>query len=193
MSNVYLTLVSDVTSDYNSNVANLFKVKSKLRLHGEGWKVSIVSAILPKMALFKDLQNETKNLIEIWYDLHGVDRRNWYFNGTDLKRLQKNNKCKTEVDFMNEVKNLLDERRRVGIQAGSKITDVQWVDFEWKREQSEPELFLHHSDPSTSIMILKKFADIMQWSDKDNTQLCRGVEFSDRLPIQYPRKNIRSG
>ena len=44
MSNIYLTLVSEVTSDYASNVANEFKVKPNLRLHGEGWKVSIASA-----------------------------------------------------------------------------------------------------------------------------------------------------
>ena len=55
MSNVYLTLLSDVTQKYSSNVANQFKVIPGLRLHGEGWKVSIVSAILPKMSLFKDL------------------------------------------------------------------------------------------------------------------------------------------
>ena len=61
MSNIYLTLVSDVTQNYVSNVANQFKVKPGLRLHGEGWKVSIVSAILPKM--FKDLQSETNDLI----------------------------------------------------------------------------------------------------------------------------------
>ena len=61
MSNIYLTLISDVTQNYLSNVANQFKVKPGLRLHGEGWKVSIVSAILPKM--FKDLQSETNDLI----------------------------------------------------------------------------------------------------------------------------------
>jgi len=41
MSNIYLTFVSDVTKDYASNVANKFKVKPNLRLHGEGWHVSI--------------------------------------------------------------------------------------------------------------------------------------------------------
>ena len=66
MSNVYLTLLSDVTSDYSSNVANTFKVKPKLRLPGAGWKVSIVSAILPKMSLFKELQSQNVNLMELW-------------------------------------------------------------------------------------------------------------------------------
>ena len=53
MSNIYLTLVSDVTQTYASNVVNQFKVKPQLRLFGEGWKVSIASAILAKMSLFK--------------------------------------------------------------------------------------------------------------------------------------------
>ena len=112
---VYLTLVSDVTKNYSGNVANKFKVKPGLRLPGEGWKGSIGSAILPRMALFKDLQSETKNLIEMWYDVDGVSdstkRRNAWVNGDDLKALEKDYKCRTGVEFMNEIKSLLDERR----------------------------------------------------------------------------------
>ena len=66
MSNIYLTLVSDVTKKYTSNVANQFKVKPQLRLPGEGWKVSVAGAILPKMPLFKELQSANVNLIELW-------------------------------------------------------------------------------------------------------------------------------
>ena len=58
--------MSEVTSDYASNVSNQFKVKPNLRLHREGWKVSIASAILPKMSLFKDLQSADVNLMELW-------------------------------------------------------------------------------------------------------------------------------
>ena len=87
MSNVYVTLVSDVTADYSGNVANTFKVKPQLRLPGEGWKVSIVSAILPRMALFKELQSE-KNLIEMWYDIEGgvgsQRRLKTWIEGTDI-------------------------------------------------------------------------------------------------------------
>ena len=50
MSSIYVTLVSDVTKNYASNVANQFKVKPQLMLPGQGWKASIASAILPKMA-----------------------------------------------------------------------------------------------------------------------------------------------
>ena len=54
MTDRFLTLLSDVTSDYANNQ---FKVKLSLSLYlpGSGWKVSIAYAILPKMSLFKDL------------------------------------------------------------------------------------------------------------------------------------------
>ena len=55
MSDVSLTLLSDVTSDYANNKENQFKFKlsPSLFLPGSGWEVSI--AIFPKMSLFKDL------------------------------------------------------------------------------------------------------------------------------------------
>ena len=171
MSNVYRTLVSDVTSDYPGNVANKFKVKPGLRLPGQGWKVSIVSAILPKMALFKDLQSVTSNnMIELWHDRHGTShqekRNNGYFNASDLKALEKDYKSRTGVEFMNEVKALLDERRHTHIPRGKKIVDAQWTKLTWKRERSEPELLIEQSDPTTSVMILRKWAEAMQWIKK---------------------------
>ena len=66
MWHIYRTLTSDVTKDYSGNVANKFKVKLGLRLPGDGWKVSIISAIVPKMALFKDLQNSNAELITLY-------------------------------------------------------------------------------------------------------------------------------
>ena len=174
MSHVYQTLVSDVTSDYPGNVANKFKVKPGLRLPGQGWKVSISTAILPKMALLKDLQSVTENLVELWYDVEGVtsalnqNRRKGYFHSSDLKALEKDHKCRTGVDFMNEVKSLLDERRYANIPRGRKILDTQWVNLAWKRDASEPELLVEHSDPTTAILIMKKVAEIMQWRNKNN-------------------------
>ena len=172
MSNIYLTLVSDVTQNYVSNVANQFKVKPGLRLHGEGWKVSIVGAILPKMSLFKDLHSATKDLMQIWFDVDGEQPLNkrevGFVIAKDLKAMEKENKCRTGIEFMNEVKSLLDERRHTLVTAGKKIVDGQWVNLEWKREASEPELLIHHSDPDTSVMILKKFAEMMQWVNKTN-------------------------
>ena len=187
MSNVYLTLVSDVTKDYSSNVANKFKVKLGLRLPGEGWKVSIVSAIVPKMALFKDLQSETKNLLEIWFDVDGVTtllkRKKGYVHGSDLRIMEKESMCKTEIELMNECKSLLDERRQAQVPVGKKILVNQWVNLEWKREQSEPELMIHHSDPGTSTIIMKNFADLMLWRDKPtNVDYHSGTN----LVISYP-------
>ena len=187
MSNVYLTLVSDVTQKYPSNVAHQFKVKPQLRLHGEGWKVSIVSAILPRMALFKDLQSETKNLIEFWYDVDGVPanqkRKAGVLSVNDVKAMEKEHKCRTGVEFMNEVKSLLDEWRHSHIPVGKKILDAQWVKLEWKREASEPELLIPHSDPGTTIMINKKFAERMKWVNKTNNLDYR---VGSNLVINYP-------
>ena len=187
MSNIYLTLVSDVTQNYLSNVANQFKVKPGLRLHGEGWKVSIVSAILPKMSLFKDLQSETNDLIQIWFDVDGLNslekRKKGHGNANDLKAMEKENKCRTRIEFMNEVKSLLDERRQTQIPTGKKILDPQWVNLEWKRKASEPELLIHHSDPGTRVMILKKFSEMMQWVNKTNHLDYRA---GPNLVISYP-------
>ena len=187
MSNIYLTLVNDVTQNYASNVANQFKVRPGLRLHGEGWNVSIVSAILSKMSSFKDLQSETNDLIQIWFDVDGLNplekRIKGLVNANDLKAMEKENKCRTGIEFMNEVKSLLDERRQTLVPAGKKILDPQWVNLEWKREASEPELLIHHSDPSTSVMILKKFAEIMRWVNKTNHVDYRA---GPNLVISYP-------
>ena len=188
MSNVYLTLVSDVTKNYKSNVANQFKVKTQLRLHGKGWKVSVAGAILPPMSLFPDLQSEIDDLMQIWFNVHGVspnlnqNRKKGYVHGNDLKEMEKENKCRTGIEFMNEVKCLLDERRDSHIPSAKKILDSQWVNLEWKREAGEPELMIHHSHPTTSIMILKKFAEKMQWSKKNHYDYYAG----SNLVISYP-------
>ena len=84
---------------------------------------------------------------------------------------------------MNEVKSLLDERRQSHIPPGKKILDDQWVKLEWKREASEPELLIHHSDPGTSVMILKTFAERMEWVNKTNHLNYRAGQ---NLVIRYP-------
>ena len=168
MKDIYVTLVSDVTADYSANVANQFKIKPKLRLPGEGWKVSIQSAILPRMALFKDLQTETWNLIELWYDASDGHRKKTWLHGLDLKFLENLYKCRTGIDFMNEIKLMLDERRTFRIPSGTKILDSQWIKLEWKRENGEPELLMHHSNPGTFIKILRKFAKSMHWINPAN-------------------------
>ena len=171
MSNIYLTLVSDVTAAYGGNVANRFKMKPQLRLPGEGWKVSIVSAILPRMALFKELQSE-KNLIEMWYDVEGgigsQRRLKTWIEGTDIQYLESLYKCRTGVDFMNEVKVMLEERREYRIPLGKKVLDANWTTLEWKREASEPELLMHHSHSSTDNRILRKFAKPLHWINPSN-------------------------
>ena len=81
MSNIYLILVSDATKDYTGNVANCVKVKPQLMLPGQGWKVSIASAILPKMALFKNLQSADVNLMELWAETEKAGQSDVWQNG----------------------------------------------------------------------------------------------------------------
>ena len=139
------------------------------------------------MSLFKDLQSKTNDLIQIWFDVDGLNslekRKKGHVNANDLKAMEKENKCRTGIEFMNEVKSLLDERRQTQIPAGKKILDPQWVNLEWKREASEPELLIHHSDPGTSVMILKKFSEMMQWVNKTNHLDYRA---GPNLVISYP-------
>lgn len=103
MSNIYLTLVSDVTSDYSSSVANQFKVKPQLMLPRQGWKVSIASAILPKMALFKNLQSANVNLMALWSEAGKSGRpdewKKMFFNAGDLREWEKAGACHEGVDF----------------------------------------------------------------------------------------------
>ena len=151
MKDVYLTLVSDVTSDYSANVGNKFKIKPKLRLAGEGWKVSMQSAILPRMALFSDsLKQENRfSTMEIRYKVDGVTtEQKTNFLAADLRVLESRFMCRNGVEFMNDVKHLLEEKRQFKIPSGKKILEPQNVKLEWKRENGEPELVMHHSDPT---------------------------------------------
>lgn len=172
MLHVYRTLVSDVTSDYSSNVANQFKVKLDLTLPGRRWQVSIASAIVPRMALFHDLQSESLSLMELWGNIDGVSghqgRKAGFVAANDLKAFEKDYKCTTGVEWMNDMKALLDKRRYANIPVGKKIVESQWVKLEWARDQREPEMKIHHSDPGTAIMVNKKLAKAMQWMDSAN-------------------------
>ena len=113
MSVVFLTLLSDVTSDYANNEGNQFKVKlnPSLMLPGTRWKVSIAYAVLPKMSLFRHLQNESVNLIELWYEAEKSGQSDvWekgYFSAADLRRWEKAGACHEGVDFFNNLRNEL--------------------------------------------------------------------------------------
>ena len=175
MWHVYKTAVSDVTRDYAGNTANQFKVKLGLKLLGKGWKVAVHNAIVPKMALFKDLQKETKNLMEFWLDIEGVTnlaerRKKGYVHANDLKALEKEHKCRTGVDFMNEVKALMDERRHANIPGGKKIKSGHWTELAWKRDASEPELVIEHASAGVTNQVLKKFAQAMLWMNTTNNR-----------------------
>ena len=112
-----------------------------------------------------------------------IKRRNAWVHGDDLKALEKDYKCRTGIEFMNEVKSLLDERRDALIYTGKKIVDAQWANLEWKKAAGEPELLIEHSDQGTNNQILKKFAETMQWIRKTNN-----IDYyaGSNLVISYP-------
>ena len=109
MSNVHLTLLSDVTSDYANNEANHFKVKlnPSLKLPESGWKVAIAYAVLPKMAVFKHLQSQSVNLIELWYEAEIPGQSDvWkkdYLSPAELRQWEKAGACHDGVDFFNSL------------------------------------------------------------------------------------------
>ena len=84
---------------------------------------------------------------------------------------------------MNEVKTLLDERRHGQIPSGKKVKDGHWANLTWKREAGEPELLLEDSDPKTSNLICRKFAETMEWFDPNNAN---DIHAGRNLVISYP-------
>jgi len=174
MSNIYLTLVSDVTKDYASNVVNQFKVKPNLRLHGEGWKVSIASAMLPKMSSFKPLQSADVNLIELYSKTEKAGQsnvwKNGYFKSSDLRVWEKVGACREGVDFFNTVKHRLDETIHASLDDGFKISAAHWLTFEWKKDGVQPELVLNQSTTDNLIYMYKPFVETLQWMNAKTNQ-----------------------
>lgn len=64
----------------------------------------IALALLPKMALFKDLQSANVNLIELWYEAEKAGQSNvWkksHIHATDLREWEKAGACHEGVDFL---------------------------------------------------------------------------------------------
>ena len=144
MSNIYLTLVSDVTKDYTGNVANRFKVKPQFMLPGQGWKVWIASAILPKMALFKNLQSANVNLMELWAETEKAGQsdvlQNGYVNADDLREWEKAGACHEGLDFFNTVKHRIEETAYASLDDGFKFSSARWHTLTWNKDGVQPEL-----------------------------------------------------
>ena len=187
MSNIYLTLVSDVTQNYASNVANQFKVKPGLRLHGEGWKVSIASAILPKMSLFKDLQSADVNLMELWAETEkanqaGVSQKG-YISASDLHEWEKAGACHEGVDFFNTVKHSIEEIAHASLDDGFKFSSARWHTLAWNKDGVQAELVLTHSHMDNLIYIYKPFAETLHWI---NTKSNQADSMGPNLVHSYP-------
>ena len=171
MKDVYLTLVSDVTSDYSGNVANKFKMKPNLRLPGEGWKVSIQSAILPKMDLFHDLQKTDIKLIA----LYGKTEKNGSpnkvveasFKSSELKGLEQLHMATTVEDFFNCIMHKLDEAGHSKLTGGYKFSK-DWTRFTWDKKAVQPELIISSASASNALYLDKSFANKMGWTTGDS-------------------------
>ena len=174
MSNIYLTLVSDVTKKYTSNVANQFKVKPQLRLPGEGWKVSVAGAILPKMPLFKELQSANVNLIELWGETEKAGQSDaWqkgYVKATDLREWEKAETCHTGEEFFNTVKHRLEETAHASLDDGFKFSSARWINLAWDKKGVHPELVLTNTKTSNLIYIYKPFAKSLRWINPKTNQ-----------------------
>ena len=167
MKNVYLTLVSDVTADYDSNVANKFKLKPDLRLPGEGWKVSIQSAILLKMALFKELHSSNVNLIT----LYGKSVKNGApntvveasFKSSELPVLEKNLMATTAEDFFNCIMHKLCETGHSKLSGGFKFSK-EWTRLTWDKNGAHPEMIISSASATNLLYVHKTFANKMGWT-----------------------------
>ena len=167
MSNVYLTLVSDATIDFDANVANKFKVKPQLRLPGEGWKVSIVSAVLPKMPLFKTMQGTGVNLMELWAKTEKRGQsdvwQNGYVKSADFRAWEKADTCGTAEDFFNSVKHRLAETAHASLDNGFKFSTARWINLAWDTKGAQPELVIANTTDKNIIRLYKPFAQTLGW------------------------------
>lgn len=165
MWHVYRTATSNVTASYKNNVANTFKVNLGLRLPGKGWKVSIVSAMLPKMALFKDMQDESVNLMELWAKTeHASNSDKWKkgkVKASNLKAWEKSESCGTTEEFFNCVKHRLEETAHAELDADYKIDPARWIHLEWDKKGAHPELVIKKTTEYNTICVYKPFADVL--------------------------------
>ena len=167
MWHVYKTLASNVTADYVGNVANKFKVKLGLRFPRRNWKVSIVSAMLLKMALFKSLQDQNVNLMELWGKTEKAGHfdawRNGYVIADDLREWEKAETCGTAEEFFNSVKQRLDETAHASLDDGFKFSSARWITLEWDKNGTHPEMVINKSTTENIIRIYKPLATTLCW------------------------------
>ena len=172
MWHIYRTLTSDVTNDYSGNVANKFKVKLGLTLPGEGWKVSIISAILPKMALFKDLKTSNVNLMSLFgkTEKNGASDQ-WIqgaFKSSDLQTWEKSHMCTTAEEFFNCVMHRLDETAHANLDSGFKFS-TEWTRLAWDKNGAQPEMIISTALAANLLYVQKTFSNALGWTKADDS------------------------
>ena len=134
--------------------------------------INIVSAVLPTMALFKDVQTLTDNLITLYgktVKVGGTDTwKRGDFKGSDIQALE-NSPMSTNVhDFFNCVMHKLNERAHAGLDTGYKFSN-KWVQFAWDKTRAQPEIILQSSDTNNLLYVHKTFANKMGWTETDDS------------------------
>ena len=186
MWHIYRTLTSDVTSDFSGNVANKFKVKLNLRLPGDGWKVSIISAIVPKMALFKDWEKRDIKLISLFGNTvknGGTDTSTeGYVKTTDLPAMEKSEVSTTAKDFFNAVRHKVDETAHGKMGGGYKFSR-EWTHLTWDKNGAQPEMILNSASMNNRLFVEKTFANLMGWTVTDASG---NISLGANLVPDYP-------
>ena len=163
-----------MTKSYAVNVVNHFKVKPQLTLPEQGWKVSITSAILPKTALFKNLQSANVNLMELWSEAEKAGQSDvWkkgYVNAGNLREWEKAGACHEGVDFFNTVKHRIEETAHASLDDGFQFSSALWHALEWNKDGVQPEMILNHSHTDNLIYIYKPLAETLHWMNPQSNQ-----------------------
>ena len=115
----------------------------------------IASAILPKMALFKNLQSANVNLMELWAETEKAGQsdvlQNGYVNADDLREWEKAGACHEGLDFFNTVKHRIEETAYASLDDGFKFSSAHWHTLVWNKDEVQPELVLTHSHTDNLI------------------------------------------
>ena len=167
MYHVYETLTSDVTSDFAGNTGSKFKVKPGLNLPGLQWTVAIHSAVLPKMALFKDLQSKSVELITIYGKTEKPRAPDEWtkgeFKASDLPAMEKGESAGTGQDFFNNVMQKLEETSHANLSSGFGFSK-DMAKMTWDKKRPHPEIILSSSHASNILVLRKTFSDKMGWT-----------------------------
>ena len=129
--------------------------------------MSIVSAIVPKMALFKTMQGTDVNLMELWAKTEKRGQsdvwQNGYVKSTDLREWEKAYTCSTAEEFFNSIKHRLEETVHASLDNGYMFSKARWINLAWDTAGAHPELVIANTTDKNIIRLYKPFAQSLGW------------------------------